>query len=141
MSTMTSISSLLNFLDAPIVVGDPEGGVIFVNPAFERAFATQAEVACSQPLAELFEGGGREAILGAVASVCSRGETVNFRLREGGGSFLGLASPIVAEDDRVGVVILLTHEPAADERLFAIQSEIAQRIAGALEHRVFRCRR
>jgi hypothetical protein len=131
MSTMSSISSLLNFLDAPIVVGDPEGGAIFINPAFERAFSTTAEVACSQPLAELFEGGGREAILGAVAAVCSGGETVKFRLKEAGGAYLGLASPIVAEDDRVGVVILLTEEPPADERLVAIQSEMREPIEKA----------
>ena len=31
--------------------------------------------------AELFEGGGREAFLGAVAEVCETGETVRFRLR------------------------------------------------------------
>lgn len=39
MTGMASVSSLLNFLDAPIVVGDPEGRVIYVNPAFERAFS------------------------------------------------------------------------------------------------------
>ena len=30
------IASLLNFLDAPIVVGDPDGRVIYVNPALDK---------------------------------------------------------------------------------------------------------
>jgi PAS domain-containing protein len=107
--------------------------VIYVNPAFERAFGKSAEEACGESLALLFEGGGREAILGAVAEVCTRGETVSFRLREAGSAFLGLASPIEAEADRVGVVILLTDEPAADERLLAFQGEIAEPLDEALQ--------
>ena len=126
MTSMGGMNSLLNFLGAPIVVGDPEGRVIYVNPAFERAFAKSAEEAMALPLAELFEGGGREAILGAVAEVCSRGETVDFRLKEAEAAYLGLASPIEAEQDRVGVVILLTDEPSTDDRLLAFQAEIAE---------------
>jgi len=123
---MASVSSLLSFLDAPIVVGDPEGFVIYVNPAFERSFSKTTDEACGQSLATLFEGGAREAILSAVAEVCARGETVHFRLKEAGAAFLGLASPIEAEDDRVGVVILLTVEPGVDERLLAFQAEISE---------------
>lgn len=126
MSGLGGANSLLNFLDAPIVVGDPEGRVIFLNPAFERAFRKSAEEVLGMALAQLFEGGGREAILGAVAEVCSRGQSVEFRLREGGGAFLGLASPIEAESDRVGVVILLTVEPDTDDRLLAFQGEITE---------------
>ena len=33
---MNSAESLLSYLDAPIVVGDPEGRAVFVNPAFEQ---------------------------------------------------------------------------------------------------------
>jgi hypothetical protein len=126
MSGTSSTTSLLDFLGAPIVVGDPEGSVIYVNPAFERAFSKPADEACGESLAVLFEGGGREAILTAVAEVCSRGETVNFRLREAGAAFLGLASPIEVAEDRVGVVILLTDEPAVDQRLMAFQAEITE---------------
>jgi PAS domain-containing protein len=121
-----SASSLLRFLDAPIVVGDPEGFVIYVNPAFEHAFSRTAEEVCGDTLAALFGGGGREAILSAVAEVCSRGRSVRFKLREAGAGYLGLASPIESEDDRVGVVILLTDEPKEDERLLAFQAEVAE---------------
>jgi PAS domain-containing protein len=27
--------SLLDFIEAPVVVGDPDGRVVYVNPAFE----------------------------------------------------------------------------------------------------------
>jgi hypothetical protein len=132
MSAVSSISSLLNFLAAPIVVGDPEGHVIYLNPAFERTFSRPARESLGLPLAQLFEGGGREAILGAVAEVCGRGETVRFKLREGTGAWLGLASPIEADHNRVGVVILLTEEPAVDERLLAFQAEIGEPVEEAM---------
>lgn len=126
MSTSGGMNSLLNFLAAPIVVGDPEGNVIYINPAFARAFGKSSEEGLGTPLAMLFEGGGREAILQAVAEVCSRGESVDFKLKEGGGAWLGLASPIEAERNRVGVVILLTEEPGTDDRLLAFQGEISE---------------
>jgi PAS domain-containing protein len=59
--------SLLSFLDAPVLVGDPEGRVIYVNPAFERRFCQDDESVQGAELVSLFEGGGREAILNAVA--------------------------------------------------------------------------
>ncbi len=133
MNHAESIPSLLNFLGAPILVGDPEGRVIYANPAFERAFSLKSEDVRGEPLAGVFGGGGREAILGAVAEVCRCGETVNFRLKEADTGFLGLASPIEAERDRVGVVILLTEEPAADERLLAYQGEISEPLDEALQ--------
>jgi nitrogen-specific signal transduction histidine kinase len=116
-------ASLLNFLDAPVVVGDPEGRVIFVNPAFEETFEFGAQ-AQGMPFAELFQGGGREAFLMAVAQVCQTGETVRFRLREDGRGYIGVASPIEAAADRVGVMILLSDEPFSLQRLSALQRDI-----------------
>ena len=51
-----------------------------MNPAFEAAFE---RTALGVPLAELFEGGAREAVLRAVVSACDKGESVRFRMREG----------------------------------------------------------
>jgi hypothetical protein len=128
-------ASLLNFLDAPVVVGDPEGRVIFVNPAFEESFSFGAE-APGMPFAELFQGGGREAFLMAVAQVCETGETVRFRLREDGRGYIGVASPIEAADDRVGVMILLSDEPFSLQRLGALHRGIAsplEELSGILD--------
>ena len=36
-------SSLLAFLNAPVLVGDPEGRVVYLNPAFESRFQTRAD--------------------------------------------------------------------------------------------------
>ena len=121
----TEGASLLNFLDAPVVVGDPEGRVIFVNPAFSESFAFGAE-ATGCHFAELFQGGGREAFLRAVAEVCQTGETVRFRLREDGRGYIGVASPIEAEANRVGVLILLSDEPFLLQRLAAVRREIGE---------------
>ena len=59
--------SLLTFLDAPIVVGDPQSYVTYLNPAFERRFDVDAEESLGQPIATLFNGGMRESVLTAVA--------------------------------------------------------------------------
>jgi PAS domain S-box-containing protein len=116
--------SLLSFLDAPVIVGDPEGSAVYVNPAFQSRFGITAEEARGRSLAELFEGGGREAVLHAVAEVCEHGESLRFRLRERGVGFAAVASPIVAKDARVGVVILLKEEVEGIERLLALHREI-----------------
>ena len=128
--------SLLSFLDAPVVVGDPDGNAVYVNPAFEARFGVAAEGATGQPLAELFHGGSREAVLRAVAEVCERGESVKFNLRERGAGFSAVVSPIVADAARVGVVILLREELEGVERLLAIHREIAdpvEELQAALE--------
>jgi PAS domain S-box-containing protein len=117
--------SLLSFLDAPVVVGDPEGRAVYVNPAFEERFGQAADEVAGLPLAELFQGGGREAVLRAVAEVCERGESVRFPLRERGAAFQAVVSPIVADEARVGAVILLKEEVEGVERLLALQREIA----------------
>ena len=117
--------SLLSFIDAPVVVGDPDGSAVYVNPAFEARFDVTSAATRGLPLSELFEGGGREAVLRAVAQVLSHGDSVRFRVRERGVGFAAVASPIVAEESRVGVVILLKEEVDGGERLMAIHREIA----------------
>ena len=131
--------SLISFLDAPLLVGDPDGRVVFVNPAFERCFCPGDDV-LGKEMASLFEGGGREALLNAVAEVCANGSTVRFRMREESRGYLGICSPIEApmqspleaRGDRVGVVILLCDEPEMDARLLAVQHEIQEPLDEAL---------
>jgi hypothetical protein len=128
--------SLLCYLDAPVVVGDPEGRAVYANPAFEARFVAPGASALGRPLAELFEGGGREAVLGAVASVCEGGASVRFRVRERGIGFAAVASPIVAEDARIGVVILLKEEIEGVEPLLALHRDVQDpldELAAALE--------
>ena len=120
--------SLLAFLDAPVLVGDPDGCTVYVNPSFEERFETNHEEACGKPLAQLFEGGGREAMLRAVAEVCSEGVSVRFRLRERGLSFSALASPIFAQQRCVGVLFLLQEEVEAAERLLHLHRQLADSV-------------
>ena len=123
---MTSGSrSLMDFVDAPMLVGDPEGLVVYVNPAFEREFGRSAAEVSGQPLAAVFEGGGREAILDAVARVCGGEVRVRFHLRESAKGFAALASPVEAEEGRVGVIVLLTTE-TSEERPMAFQRAVRE---------------
>jgi nitrogen-specific signal transduction histidine kinase len=111
----THSRSLLDFLDAPVLVGDPDGRTVYANPAFEDAFHRSPESIRGHALAELFEGGGREAMLRAVAEVCGGSGPIRFRLRESQVGYSALASPIEADQGRVGVLILLTEEQHAAE--------------------------
>ncbi len=128
--------SLLTFLDAPVVVGDPDGRAVYANPAFRKAFQLPEGSMQVRPLATLFEGGAREAVLMAVARVCEGSNTAHFRLREGETGYAALASPIEAEQGRVGVLILLTPElhisdlgPALHRDLSEPIDEIASALA------------
>jgi PAS domain S-box-containing protein len=120
----TGSVSLLDFIDAPVVVGDPDGRVVYVNPAFESSSGISSADAKGQPLASMFEGGGREAVLRAVAGVCQSGETSRFRLRVNETGYAALASPIKSNENSVGVVILLGEELGSDPRVLALQREI-----------------
>jgi transcriptional regulator of aromatic amino acid metabolism len=128
--------SLLSFLEVPVLVGDPQGRTVYVNPAFEVRFGRPAEAARGAQLAQLFEGGGREAVLGAVAAVIAEWRSVRFRLRERGLGFTAIASPILAGGENVGVVILLQEEVEGLERLFHVQRMLEaalEELAGTLE--------
>ncbi|HVN37909.1 MAG TPA: PAS domain-containing protein [Myxococcota bacterium] len=127
--------SLMDFVDTPVLVGDPDGRAVYVNPCFERAFSQTKEAATGVPLASLFGGGAREAMLGAVARVCGGEPRARFRLREAGTGYLALASPVVVEGGRVGVIIVLTEETRGEESLLALRRDVIEpldEIAGCL---------
>jgi PAS domain-containing protein len=116
--------SLLDFLEAPVLVGDPDGRVVYVNSAFEATSGVSSVAAKGQPLASLFDGGAREAVLSAVAGACDGGESVRFRLRLGSIGYAALASPIKSDQGSVGVLVLLTEELGSDPRILALHREI-----------------
>ena len=121
---MNSAESLLSYLDAPIVVGDPDGRAVYVNPAFEERFPRAGKSALGLPLAELFDGGAREAVLRGVVTACEQRETARFRLRAGDIGYSAVASPIRSAEQAVGVVILFKEELGEAERLLQIQREM-----------------
>jgi PAS domain-containing protein len=127
--------SLMDFVDTPVLVGDPDGRAVYVNPCFEKAFSQTKEKASGVPLASLFGGGAREAVLSAVARVCGGEPRARFRLRESGTGYLALASPVVVEGGRVGVIIVLTEESRGEDRLQALRRDMLEpldEIAGCL---------
>ena len=124
---MSDVSrSLLDFIDTPILVGDPDGLVVYVNPAFEASFGASRETVIGASLANLFEGGGRESMLRAVVQVCGGDPPARFRLRAGDQGWNALASPVEVEADRVGVIILLTPEAGGEDRLHGIRREVLE---------------
>ena len=126
-------NSLLGFLKTPILVGDPEGCIVYANPSFRSCFCPDGEDPMGQPLAMVFGGGAREAVLSATATVLDRGQAARLQLREGGSAYSGLASPIEAEDDRVGVVMVLLEDQFIDGHLTLLANEIAKPLTEALK--------
>jgi PAS domain-containing protein len=125
--------SLLAHLQAPILVGDPDGRIVYANPAFRSRFCIEGDDPVGQPLAMVFGGGAREVVLTATARVLQRGQSARLQIREGGFGYAGLASPIEAEDDRVGVVMVLLEEQTSEEQLTGLADEVGEPLAEALQ--------
>jgi len=121
--------SLLAHLQTPILVGDPDGCIVYANPAFRDRFCQVGEDPMGQPLAMVFGGGAREVVLGVTADVLQRGQSSRMQIREGDFAYTGLASPIEAEDDRVGVIMVLLEEQSNEEYVTGLADEIAEPIA------------
>ena len=132
MSAAESIS-LLGYVQTPILVGDPEGRIVYANPTFCSIFCADAGDPIGQPLAMVFGGGAREAVLSATASVLEGGRAARLQLREAGHGYTGLASPIDAEDDRVGVIMVLLEEPSNEDQLGGLVEEVAAPLGEALD--------
>ncbi|MGH7338383.1 MAG: PAS domain-containing protein [Myxococcota bacterium] len=119
--------SLLDFIQTPVLVGDPDGRTVYVNPAFETDFLVPLEEVSGQPVATLFAGGGREAVLLAVAKVCdsqSEVDTERFSLTVEDRGYKAIASAVEAEGGHVGVILLLVRESAGEARLHSFQREL-----------------
>jgi len=125
--------SLLAHLQTPVLVGDPEGRIVYANPAFRLRFGDENEDPMGQPLAMVFGGGAREAVLTATAEVLQRGQSARLQIREGSFAYTGLASPIEAEEDRVGVVMVLLEEHSNEEYLVGLADEIAEPMNEAMQ--------
>jgi nitrogen-specific signal transduction histidine kinase len=119
--------SLLDFIQTPVLVGDPDGRVVYVNPAFETDFLVPLEEVAGLPVAHLFAGGGREAVLSAVAKVCGNQSDTSaerFSLLVDDRGYKALASAVEAEGGRVGVILLLVRESAGEARVQSFRREI-----------------
>ena len=119
--------SLLDFVQTPVLVGDPDGRTVYVNPAFETDFLSTAAEVAGQPIANLFAGGGREAVLRAVSRVCgekSVADAERFSVLVEDRGYKALASSVAAEGGRVGVILLLVRESAGEARMQSFGREI-----------------
>lgn len=125
--------SLLGHLNTPILVGDPDGCIVYANPSFRDRFCGDGGDPVGESLAMVFGGGAREVVLTATAEVLQRGKAARLQIREGGYAYAGLASPIEAADDRVGVVMVLLEEQTSEEHLAGLAEEIAEPMAEALQ--------
>ncbi len=124
--------SLLAHLQTPILVGDPDGCIVYANPSFRSRFCQAGKDPMGQPLAMVFGGGAREVVLRATAEVLELGQSARLQIREGDYGYTGLASPIEAENDRVGVVMVLLEEQSNEDYLTGLADEIGEPIMEAM---------
>lgn len=125
--------SLLGFVATPILVGDPDGCIVYANPAFRKCFSVLDDELMGMPLAMVFGGGAREVVLTVTASVLDRGEAARIQIREAGIGYTGLASPIEAEDDRVGVIMVLLEEESNEDHLSVMVDEVSVPLAESMK--------
>lgn len=118
--------SLLHFIETPIAVCDPEGRAVYANPSFESRLGVESGSAAGTPLAQLFEAGGREAMLRACADVCEGRDSRRFPLRIGEAAFHALVSPIVSDGVRVGAILVLSEEITSSEKLLAFHRAVQE---------------
>lgn len=116
--------SLLTFLEAAVLVSDPEGRAVYANPAFERAFEIPTGQVAGQPLVSIFEGGAREAVLGAVARAVTETGRIRFFVRHGQLGYSATASPIESKGQRVGVMLLFDEELASKETILGLHRRL-----------------
>lgn len=116
--------SLLTFLEAAVLVSDPEGRGVYANPAFERCFEISATKIGGHPLTSIFEGGAREAVLNAVARSCTETGRVRFFVRHGQVGYSATASPIESGGKRVGVLLLFDEETASKENMLGLHRRL-----------------
>ena len=127
-------ASLLELFGAPCFVADSEGRIVYANPAFTAAFASEQASGSLEglELEAVFEGGAREAVLQAVAAVFHSDDVASFRLRERSRAYSGLASPIREGCDCVGVAVMLGDELLTDTRALGLHAEIEEPLAESI---------
>jgi hypothetical protein len=81
----------------------------------------------------VFGGGAREVVLSVTATVLERGEAARLQIREAGIGYTGLASPIEAEDNRVGVIMVLLAEESREDHLSILLDEISGPLSASLK--------
>ena len=116
-----------NTSGSPVLVGDPDGRVVYVNPAFEADFLVPLDEVAGHPVANLFAGGGREAVLHAVARVCNSQAAIDserFSLIVEDRGYKAIVSAVEAEGGHVGVILLLVRESAGEARMHSFRREI-----------------
>ncbi len=116
--------SLLTFLEAAVLVSDPEGRAVYANPAFGRCFEVAADQIAGESLTSIFEGGAREAVLGAVARACTETGRIRFFVRHGQVGYSATASPIESDGKSVGVLLLFDEELASKETILGLHRRL-----------------
>lgn len=133
--------SLLHFIETPIAVADGEARLVYANPAFESRLGLGPGASAGVALAQLFEAGGREALLRACVDVCEGRRAQRFPVRFGGAGHQALVSPVLSDGARVGAILLLVEDVGTPERLLAFHraiqepvDELARALDELIEH-------
>ena len=125
----TGSRSLMDFVDTPVLVGDPDGRAVYVNPCFERAFAQTKEAATGVPAGQPVRRRSAARPCSAPSRACAAASRARASgcARRGTG-YCALASPVVVEGGRVGVIIVLTEESRGEDRLLALRRDVVEQL-------------
>ncbi len=116
---LNRMKTVLTYLETPIIIGDTNNKILYLNPAGEEIFRRKVMELVGKEVKELFRSDNWENIRAAITQVRRENTSARIDLEEGSQYFKVSISPI-AEDDRgfIGYVISLldiTKDKEADQ--------------------------
>ena len=105
---LNRMKTILTYLDTPIIIGDANNKLIYLNPAGEEMFQRKVMELVGKEVKELFSGDSWEDILETIAQVRKQNHPSRISVEEGSRNFRASISPIVGDEEGfIGYVINL----------------------------------
>jgi len=133
---LNKMKTVLTYLETPIIIGDTNNKLIYLNPAGEEMFQRKVMELVGKELKELFSSDNWEKVLAAVAQVKKQSGPFRIGIEEGSRYFKTSISPIIGDDGGfIGYVISLldiTGDREADQAKANLTSMLLNQLRGPL---------
>ncbi len=133
---LNKMKTVLTYLETPIIIGDTNNKLIYLNPAGEEMFQRKVMELVGKELKELFSSDNWEKVLAAVTQVRKQRGSFRIGIEEGSRYFKTSISPIIGDDGGfIGYVISLldiTGDREADQAKANLTSMLLNQLRGPL---------
>ncbi|UCD84203.1 MAG: PAS domain-containing protein [Deltaproteobacteria bacterium] len=105
---LNKMKTILTYLDTPIIIGDANNKLIYLNPAGEEVFQRKVMELVGKEVRELFSGDSWEGILETITQVRKQNRPSRISVEAGSRNFRASISPIIGDEEGfIGYVINL----------------------------------